>query len=198
VPAHSLAEHDHITASPLLFGGVTFVWVIEGDVVMATDDSSPIAQAGNLHTKPHDAFDALLLSGLRSDSASGSGSGAGAASGGAVAACGGHDAARPAGGLLERWVAAAWGGEHTHESSLTSALCGEHRHDASSPSGGDCCSRSAHGSSRGGVAGARARVAEYPDMSFEYLRDWKYNHMINLDYPGLQLVYKSQVNFMRT
>ena len=41
--------------------------------------------------------------------------------------------------------------------------------------------------------GARARVADYPDLSFEYLREWKYNHMVNLDYPGLQLVYKGQV-----
>eukprot|EP00038_Savillea_parva_P008724 m.178774 g.178774 ORF g.178774 m.178774 type:complete len:707 (+) comp14618_c0_seq1:242-2362(+) len=43
-----------------------------------------------------------------------------------------------------------------------------------------------------GPDGKRSVHPDYPDLPTDYLRDWKYNHMINLDYPGLQLIYKSQ------
>jgi len=43
-----------------------------------------------------------------------------------------------------------------------------------------------------GPDGQRSPHPGYPDLPLDYLRDWKYNHMINLDYPGLQLIYKSK------
>lgn len=44
-----------------------------------------------------------------------------------------------------------------------------------------------------GPDGLRSAHPDYPDLPTDYLRDWKYNHMINLDYPGLQLIYMSKV-----